>query len=337
MNFSREILHKRHRLSHAQIDQLLGEETIKKYLPQKLHRLKQLGLFLQLTKDLRERDIWFMIIKGPLLSERLYGDPTFRVMRDFDLLVKPVDVGRAVQIFKAYGYEPDNFSWPQSEKKQKIAASLTNQYLMRNREDNIVAELHWNLFTVRLTKPERLQKILDSNSETTTFSGQPFHVFSREFELLYLIIHGGLHAWNRLKWLADIRAYLDKLPPNNEAFNKLVTELHAHRFVDVCNAALEKYFPGALLLPNQGTDVSKAAAYVFEQIEHESGDPKETLSEKVAEFRYKMSLSGYLPYKRSLAKVFGSTKNDLNYDFLPPYKLFFYLFRPFGYLHRKFS
>jgi hypothetical protein len=334
LNLSRQILHTRHRLSHQQIDHLLDEETQNVHLPVKLNRLKKLGFFLQVTNELQEKGIWFMIIKGPLLSQRIYNDPTHRMMRDFDVLVDPEEIGRVITIFEQNGYKSDAFEWPQSKKKQEIARSLTNQYLMRNPDHRTVIELHWHLFTVKLTDSETLTGIIESNLEKTTFNGNSFWCFTKEFELLYLIIHGGIHAWNRLKWLLDIHQYLASQEIDFDKFNDLVSKLHARRFVDVCNVALQEYFPEGRLLPGQKTDVEKAGNYVLRQIQNDSGDPKVSLAEKITETRYKMSLSPRLAYKLSLIRVFGASKNDLNYQFLPPFKIFFFLFRPFGYLHR---
>jgi hypothetical protein len=89
MNYSREILYTRHRLSHYQINKLLGEQQNQLDFEEKLYQLNLLAEFLSITDHLTKEDIWFMPLKGPLLSYRIYEDATCRRYRDFDFWLNP--------------------------------------------------------------------------------------------------------------------------------------------------------------------------------------------------------------------------------------------------------
>ncbi|TVQ01115.1 MAG: hypothetical protein EA359_14560, partial [Balneolaceae bacterium] len=88
-HISRETLRHRHRLSHQQIDDILNEKTGKKYLPEKMVQLNKLSQFFDLTSEFDKHNLWYVNLKGPLLSQRIYDDPAVRIWRDFDFLTKP--------------------------------------------------------------------------------------------------------------------------------------------------------------------------------------------------------------------------------------------------------
>jgi hypothetical protein len=49
------------------------------------------------------------------------------------------------------------------------------------------------------------------NLSQLSFAGRTFTVLNPELDLLYLVIHGGLHGFFRLKWLVDIKIFWRKL------------------------------------------------------------------------------------------------------------------------------
>ena len=82
------------------------------------------------------------------------------------------------------------------------------------------------------------------------FSGQNFNQFTAEFELVYLVIHGGLHGWLRLKWLNDVHEIVKRSVLDKDKFDSLVKQLNAQRMAGLCNAMLNQFFPGSSLPVN---------------------------------------------------------------------------------------
>lgn len=248
-NSSREFLSTRHRLSHQQIDALLNEDYSKTHLSEKYGQLFQVSEFIRLSDEFRKESIPFTPLKGPVLSQRLYNDPSYRYSNDLDFLVSTDSIEEAIEILKNNGYIPQYFSWPKNYRKKRRLLRLSNQILFVNPNNRIHVEIHWKLFKTKICNPEVLTEVLRSNSIEITFHERNFQVFNNELELLYLIIHGGLHTWFRLKWLFDVRDFIETIPFDPEKFIQLTDKLNAHRMVSLCNEVLQKYFPECKALP----------------------------------------------------------------------------------------
>ena len=181
MELNRNILRNRHRLSERQIDDFLGEETTHESARDRILGMQQIGSFLETAKLLQENGIEFINLKGPLLSERIYGDPTYRYSRDFDILIKPNSLNKTLQLLQEKGYEYPDFTWPESKKKQKITLHFLNQVEMVHKQTGVMLEIHWKLFSTRITDQKILGSLIKENIETVEFGGVELHRFSNEF------------------------------------------------------------------------------------------------------------------------------------------------------------
>lgn len=299
--------------------------------------MQHIGFFLEIAKELNKQDIEFINLKGPLLSERIYGDPTYRTFRDFDILVQPKEVNRTLYILKKLGYKFGNFEWPQSKRKQKIALHFLNQLEMIHEKSGTMLEIHWKLFSTRVTRKETLDALIVKNVETVEFAGQKMNWFSLEFELFYLVVHGGIHAWFRLKWLIDVHEILKRKTIQWQKFNNIVSEFKALKLVDICNFVLTEYFPNEPNIPFAGARAIDLGAIAIEQSKQPEGDPHISRSNTLKLILYRMKLFPYLPYKLDVSKVITFCKTDLNYKWILPFRFAYYLFRPVGYVLRGFG
>jgi hypothetical protein len=244
-----EILHDRHRLSSQQINSLLGEGAVKESVEEKIAAFETVSEFIRVTDALRNAGISFIPLKGPELSYRLYGDPTIRSYSDLDILVDVAAMNKAAQILEELGYPAETAAWPAGEKLQQNIINHTNEFLFYNTEKQLRIELHWRLLKTPLVSYSRLEEIVKHNQTSLTFGGRSFSVLSNELELLYLIIHGGIHCWRWLKWLVDIDVFLKTQTIDWKRFGALAEELKADRMIALCNAILSEYIPGEPLLP----------------------------------------------------------------------------------------
>ena len=236
------------------MNRLLGEGTVEERAEEKIRALELTREFLEITDALRENGIEFIPLKGPLLSYRLHGDSTVRYFGDADILVALESVDKAAEVLTGMGYLPTSGSWPVNSRKRRILTTHANELEFRHTVKQLTVELHWRLLKVPVVSNERLERIIWENSEHITFSGREFRVMKPEMELLYLMIHGGWHWWHRLKWLVDIKDYLEKMPIDAGRFNELMIELKAERMVGLCNAMLREYLPDSGLLPAEGVE-----------------------------------------------------------------------------------
>lgn len=132
-------------------------------------------------------------LKGPELSERLYGDPLLRTVSDLDLLVHPRDVPAAVALLEDEGYMADSgCSMLRGDVETENAAYHCT---LLHPEEHWPVELHWSL-TYAWLRMRFSQELQDRWLE----AGQP----GDEELLLYLCMHGATHFWLKIKWVADI-------------------------------------------------------------------------------------------------------------------------------------
>ena len=180
---------------------------------------------------------------------------------------------------------------------------LTNQILFVHPEKQLNVEIHWKLFKSEITDSQVLSDVLNSNKDQIQFKDRNFQVFNNELELLYLIIHGGHHAWFRLKWLVDVKDFIEKIPFDSEKFTQLVEQLNAQRMVSLCNQTLSRYFPDCTLLPCKPVgSTKKRLGFTIAQIEDE-GYYNKSFLERVKTYWYEIQCFPGLRFKLSVVGV----------------------------------
>ncbi len=162
------------------------------------------GELVRVLRALNAAEVECIPFKGPALAALLWGNFTLRQSMDIDLLVRPIQVERAVEALQSCGYTPDNnLSW------QKLLHSAVELPLKKSGMPTL--ELQWGIaprcFAVDLEMAACWQR-----SRPSEFGGQPTLAFAPEDLVLILCIHGWKHAWNRLLWIADVARLVRKSP-----------------------------------------------------------------------------------------------------------------------------
>jgi len=144
-----------------------------------------------------------LVVKGPVLAVRAYGDPAMRSYGDLDLLVRPRDIRRATELMVAAGYHA-------AVPLVAIdAAKIPGQYLFSRADSKVLLELH-NDLTLRYF-PRRLP--LERWFERQTYvqlDSREVPALSVEDELVLICVHGAKHLWERLMWIADVAALISR-------------------------------------------------------------------------------------------------------------------------------
>jgi hypothetical protein len=86
-------------------------------------------------------------------------------------------------------------------------------------------ELHWRLFLNPHAMTETL--IMEASRVVPLTESEGLRTLGEEDLFAYLCMHGALHWWYRLKWLADINAILAARPP--EGVERLVRDADVRR------------------------------------------------------------------------------------------------------------
>jgi hypothetical protein len=308
--FTRGILYNRHQLSHEQIDEWLGENRCMEFPQTKMNLLPKLSEFLSVSELFRKEGIRSIPLKGPLLSHRLYGDATARLYFDLDFFMEAGLVVHAVTILKEKGYSAVFFDIPREKCQQKIFYRHIKEIYLYHPEKEVSIEIKWNLFGGRIIDNSRMLSVISGHLQPYEFKGTTFRVFTPAFELLFLVIHGGLHAWRRLKWLVDVKDYLERIPFDETEFIGLTKQFHAERMVTVCNEILKCFFPGFRLLPSTTPfrGPARMPEYILEQIQSEEYETPKSFAGFMKNTWYTLAAFPGVKFKRSILdnKLFAS-------------------------------
>jgi hypothetical protein len=197
------------------------------------HRL-QLLFTLAMTAELfrilelfRDAKIDSLVVKGPVLSLRAYGDPAARQYVDLDLLVRHGDIQRAAQILLAAGYES---RVPFAAIR---AGKIPGEYLFRRPDSKIIFELHTERTFRYFPSPLPIETYFQGKT-FLPLDGQSVPALSTGHEFVLICIHGGKHFWERLMWISDIAAMVHNHPELDwNSVQQSAVEVGAERMVRV--------------------------------------------------------------------------------------------------------
>ncbi|MBW6499742.1 MAG: nucleotidyltransferase family protein, partial [Bacteroidales bacterium] len=248
--------------------------------------LKKLKGFLEVTDALRAAGIAFIPLKGFVLSQKIYGDPSFRFTGDVDLLLEPADIEKALSVLEKLGFVPSLFPWPSGEKQKQRLIGFRNQFALENPATGLDVELHWRLFYYPILPSGETDRIVKENLSTIAFQGRTFQVLNPELDLLFLLIHGGMHGWRRLKWLVDVHEIARQKRFDERRFSELVATYRAEKMIGLYNELIKSWFNPYYTLPDKG----KSTAFLLQTAQKKISDPRE------GEYHSLGSLLGYLRF-----------------------------------------
>jgi len=150
---------------------------------------------------LAEHEVAFVSLKGPLLSQRLYGDPAVRSPGDVDLLLHPGDIIGARDLLIAHDYRiasPLHWSGDAACLKSREC-----ELLMVHRERQLAIDLHWRILPRYF--PSAFDRIeVWNHLVSIAMFGERLPDLAPEHLLLFLCAHASKHAFERLSWICDI-------------------------------------------------------------------------------------------------------------------------------------
>jgi len=164
-----------------------------------MQALKLTGNLISITNLLESNQIKVISLKGPLLSQSIYGNVALRTSRDLDFLIDIQDLDHTIDLFVAEGYQIEHFGGELTAKKKHYIIKTNHHFAFI--KNGLTVEIHWNFHFLGY---QCFFSDQFSRSRTATISGREIHILAAEDEFLYLVFHGAKHGWHRLKWLADI-------------------------------------------------------------------------------------------------------------------------------------
>jgi hypothetical protein len=141
-----------------------------------------------------------LVIKGPVLSARCYGDPGLRQYGDLDLVVRDRDILRSTELMLNLGYEP---SVPVAAIRAK---KIPGEYVFRQSRTKLLVEFHTELTFRYHPRPLPVEKLFGRQARVS-IDAHEIPALSPEDELLLICIHGAKHLWEKLSSIADVAAF----------------------------------------------------------------------------------------------------------------------------------
>jgi Uncharacterised nucleotidyltransferase len=198
-----------------------------------------------------EAGIAVLFLKGASLAKLAYGTLGLRSAKDIDLLVSPEVLPSALALIARAGYRrfdpPPNIS----DARLRLLMSLRRDLCFINEVTGHQLELHWRLFL----NPHAMDEVsIMAASRRVPLTGGAIglRTLGDEDLFTYLCVHGALHCWNQLKWLADIGALVATVPDGGVERLYCAAEVRgagraAAQALLLCQRLLNSPIPGLLV------------------------------------------------------------------------------------------
>jgi hypothetical protein len=199
----------------------------------------------RLIDAFRAEDLPCVVLKGPLLAERVHPVPFLKLSHDLDLLVKRSDIPATARLMERLGFSlSGNLPW---SVHQECAHDLQ---FTGNRQVRTV-EVHFALKAGPRVIPaeEFISRAVDWHS----VNGFQCRILSPSDEGFYLIVHAAGHAFHRLRWLYDALAQLKTLNASDRArVRALAIETDITGYFFAADLACREFFGEPLPLDLSG-------------------------------------------------------------------------------------
>src|SRR5438552_13685653 len=162
----------------------------------------------QLAGLFEEHCISFVALKGPMLSQYLYGALGMRTSGDIDVLAKKGDVPRIRNILVSSGYRVTTaLHW----NSDSACVRAREKEISFEAPSGVSIDVHWRLM------PHYSASVFDHLSgweslRTVPLAGREIQTLAPEPLLLFLCAHAAKHMFERLGWIGDIARFLHVTP-----------------------------------------------------------------------------------------------------------------------------
>jgi hypothetical protein len=298
------ILRDHHRLSLQQVNSLFGSIVFPESVGGKIKEFEILKEFFSVCDLLKAEEIEFIPLKGPELSYRLYGDATIRNYNDIDILVNIHNMTRVINLIELTGYKIAYNKWPEKRTIQRKFTTHVNHITFINSEKATIIEIHWRLLRTPAISFSGFENLIYRNLSILNFAGRSFRILNNELELLYIIIHGGLHFWSRLKWLLDVDIFIKTQNIDWMKFKELTIDLKAEKMVGLCRKIHSDYFSGESAIPVNFPIPHRIVEYTRTRIADNKDTAFGSLKKVLENFRYTLFAFRGLRYKIQVIRSF---------------------------------
>lgn len=220
--------------------------------------------------DLGHREkINIVLFKGHPVNEMIYGNNNSRTSTDVDICILPSDIKKLEQLLLQNGYVVDRPDFEMDEKEFELFLKVDNEksYFSPTRTK---LDVHFKLFKnpYLLELPENPSEYLIQEQ----YCNRKMYRLNNAYTLLYLMVHGKIHQWEKMMWLLDIVLFLRKFNEEEiQAAYELALKNKLENIflgtISLCNVAFEMPIPECL----KNKIGNKHAAYVVQGLKTLAG------------------------------------------------------------------
>lgn len=168
-----------------------------------LHMFNLTGQLARIAHIFAAQKIALLPLKGPALSQLLYGDPTRRQSRDLDLLIVEDDLVAANRLLIEDGFRRVEPEVELGAAQMRFYLRVANHFIYYHPERGLKLELHWRSLAHNYLFPVDTS-ILFSRSQPGEVAGVALLGLGHDDLLYFLAAHGSKHLWFRMFWLFDV-------------------------------------------------------------------------------------------------------------------------------------
>ncbi len=178
---------------------------------------------LRINSIFEKSNIESLSIKGSSLAVIAYGDITKRQYSDLDIVIKYEDREKIYDILSQEGYEKvfnltpiQEYHWYRQSKDM----------LLYHTQKGIHIELHWLLLDRDYPVNIDMKSIWETK-QSIVINHKNIYTFSNEKLLIYLLIHGSKHLYQKIGWIKDIDKLISSVDIDWSIIDK---EIETHRY-----------------------------------------------------------------------------------------------------------
>jgi Uncharacterised nucleotidyltransferase len=183
----------------GEISEEIDASLRQRHRAQLMFTLSMTAELFRILENFRASGVESIVVKGPVLSMRAYGDPGLRQYADLDFLLRARDLVPATRVLNELAYEGD------VPMEAIEAGKIPGEYLFLRPGTRLLVELHTEHTFRYFPRPLPMEDYFARRTDVP-LDGHRVPALSAEDEFVLICIHGAKHFWERLMWIADVAA-----------------------------------------------------------------------------------------------------------------------------------
>lgn len=290
---------------------------------------------IKIMKLLEDNNIKAISLKGPALSQMVFGDIVSRQYVDLDILIDEINLYDAAKLLTFHNYKSDS---PISLLKNRMYLKVDNDFSFFT-PNNVHIELHWKLFREKIGLNRSFNEYFEDHI-SVDINNNSIKTLSTEMLLVYLCLHGSKHAWERIEWINDINMLIsnnkiDWIRVINIA-GIMESKISLFLGLNISNILYNTEMPKNILVIIKSTYINKLTEEVFQFIESDLVNNKNyMIYKKINSFQSRLLETKKQKIQHFIFTYFSITKNDYLAFPLPSWlRGLYYIIKPFRIINK---